>query len=157
MAEELPPSDSPGPLPPPVTPPPVIPPEGGGGRKLKRAWGPLAVLAAILAKFKVFLIPAIKFLPVLIKTGGTMLLSFGLYALRWPWPYALGFVILIFVHECGHLLVAKRLGLKVGAPMFIPFVGALIMLKETPRNAGWKRRWALAGRCSAAWARRSVM
>jgi len=48
---------------------------------------------------------------------------------------AVGFVLLIFVHECGHLIAAKRIGLKVGAPVFIPFMGAIIALKEAPRNA----------------------
>jgi Zn-dependent protease len=43
--------------------------------------------------------------------------------------------LLLFVHECGHLLAAKRFGLKVSAPMFIPFLGAVILLKESPRNA----------------------
>jgi Zn-dependent protease len=53
----------------------------------------------------------------------------------WGWQFALGFVLLLFVHESGHLLVAKKFGLKVGAPVFIPFMGAFIALKEAPRNA----------------------
>jgi Zn-dependent protease len=110
-------------------------PAPGGGRGVKKALGPLAILAAFLAKMKAFLIPVLKFLPLILKTGGTMIISIGAYAMLWGWRFAVGFVILIFVHECGHLLVAKRLGLKVGAPMFIPFVGALIALKEMPRNA----------------------
>ena len=44
-------------------------------------------------------------------------------------------MILIFLHECGHLIVAKKFGLKVSAPMFIPFFGAFILLREAPRNA----------------------
>jgi len=43
--------------------------------------------------------------------------------------------VLIFIHECGHLIAAKLLGLNVSAPMFIPFVGALITLRQMPRNA----------------------
>lgn len=64
-----------------------------------------------------------------------MLITIGVYATVWGWKFALGFVILIFLHECGHLIVAKKFGLKVSAPMFIPFVGAFILLKEAPRNA----------------------
>jgi Zn-dependent protease len=64
-----------------------------------------------------------------------MILSIGVYTMMWGWMYAVGFVLLIFVHECGHLIAAKWLGLKVGAPMFIPFMGAFILLKEAPRNA----------------------
>ena len=87
-----------------------------------------AVTAALL-------IPVLKFFPVLLKTGGTMFLTIWLYAQTWGWWYALGFVLLIFVHECGHLIAAKRIGLKVGAPVFIPFMGAFIALKDAPRNA----------------------
>src|SRR5258706_15916807 len=102
---------------------------------MKKALGPLAVLGALLAKFKVLLLPALKFFPLVFKTGGTMLLSIGFYAMAWGWQFAVGFVLLIFIHECGHLIAAKRLGLKVGAPVFIPFMGAIIALKEAPRNA----------------------
>lgn len=109
------------------------PPSAGGG--VKKALGPLAVLAAIVAKFKGFLILAIKFLPVILKSGGLMFVSLWVYAQFWGWYYAAGFILLIFVHECGHLLAAKYFKLKVSAPMFIPFLGALIMLKEMPRNA----------------------
>src|SRR5437762_9960830 len=49
-------------------------------------------------------------------------------------PYTTLFRSLL-VHETGHLLVAKKFGLKVGAPVFIPFMGAFIALKEAPRNA----------------------
>jgi Zn-dependent protease len=63
----------------------------------------------------------------------------------WGWWFALGFVLLIFVHECGHLLAAKRVGLKVGAPVFIPFMGALIALKEAPRNAWIEAQVGIGG------------
>jgi Zn-dependent protease len=53
----------------------------------------------------------------------------------WGWKFAVGFVLLLLVHECGHLLVAKKFGLKVGAPVFIPFMGAFIALREAPKNA----------------------
>lgn len=74
-----------------------------------------------------------------------MFLSVWLYAMAWGWWFALGFVILIFVHECGHLIAAKRLGLKVGAPVFIPFMGALIALKEAPRNAWIEAQVGIGG------------
>ena len=101
----------------------------------KKLLTPFAVLIAALAKFKGLLLPALKFLPLLLKTGGTMILSIGVYALWWGWRFALGFVLLIFVHECGHLIAARRCGLKVGLPVFIPFMGAVIALKDAPRNA----------------------
>ena len=74
-----------------------------------------------------------------------MLLSIGAYALAWGVWFAVGFVLLIFVHECGHLLAAKRLGLKVGAPVFIPFMGAIIALKEAPRNAWIEAQVGIGG------------
>jgi Zn-dependent protease len=120
------------------------PPGPNAGKGLKKALGPLAVLGAMLAKFKVLLIPLLKFLPAL-KTGGTMLLSVWVYAMFWGFWFALGFVLLIFVHECGHLIAARRLGLKVGAPVFIPFMGAFIALKQAPRNAWIEAQVGIGG------------
>src|SRR5947208_8003172 len=105
--------------------PPVLAPnprDSGGGPRLKKAFVPLGILGVLLVKFKALLIPVLKFFPVLLKTGGTMLLTIWFYAQTWGWWYALGFVLLIFVHECGHLLEARRLGMKVGAQVFIPFM-----------------------------------
>jgi Zn-dependent protease len=90
-------------------------------------------------------LPLLKFLPVLLKTGGTMFLTIWIYAMTWGWWFAAGFVLLIFVHECGHLLVARRLGLKVGAPVFIPFMGALIALKDAPKNAWIEAQVGIGG------------
>jgi Zn-dependent protease len=123
-------------VPPPITPTPQPPRPPGLGDKIKKALGPVGVaIVALFAKFKFALLAALKYLPLLLKTGGTMILSIGAYALLWGIWFAVGFVLLLFVHECGHLLAAKRFGLKVSAPMFIPFMGALILLKEEPRNA----------------------
>jgi Zn-dependent protease len=111
--------------------------------------GPIGVVLVICLKFfaklKFIFLPILKFLPVILKTGGTMILSIWVYARWWGWRFALGFVLLIFIHECGHLLVAKRLGLKVGAPMFIPFMGAIIALKEAPRNAWIEAQVGIGG------------
>lgn len=149
-----PPPPPPAPPAPPVVAPPVFSaspgpaqPSRGGG--LKKALGPLGVIGILIAKFfakvKFILWPVLKFLPVILKTGGTMLLSIGAYALAWGVWFAVGFVLLIFVHECGHLLAAKRLGLKVGAPVFIPFMGAIIALKEAPRNAWIEAQVGIGG------------
>src|SRR6266545_5998552 len=107
--------------------------------RIKKALGPIAVVGVLIAKFlaklKFFLLPLLKFLPILLKSGGTMLLMVWVYTQLWGWQFAVGFALLLFVHETGHLLVAKKFGLKVGAPVFIPFMGAFIALKEAPRNA----------------------
>jgi Zn-dependent protease len=99
----------------------------------------------ILLKFKSFLLPALKFIPALLKTGGSMFLTIWLYAMVWGWAFAAGFVILIFIHELGHVLAARQVGVKVTAPVFIPFVGALILLKEAPQNAWAESKIAIGG------------
>src|SRR5438270_1611202 len=107
--------------------------------RVKKALAPLAVIgvmiAKLFAKLKFVLLPLLKFLPILLKSGGTMLLMVWVYTQFWGWRFAVGFVLLLFVHESGHLLVAKKFGLKVGSPVFIPFMGAFIALKDAPRNA----------------------
>jgi len=107
--------------------------------RAKKALGPLGVALVVAAKFfaklKFVLLPLLKFLPLLLKSGGTMLLMIWIYTQMWGWQFAVGFVVLLLIHECGHLIVAKKFGLKVGAPIFIPFMGAFIALKEAPRNA----------------------
>ena len=64
------------------------------------------------AKLKFVLLPLVKFLPILLKSGGTMLLMVWVYTQMWGWQFALGFVLLLLVHETGHLLVAKKFGSK---------------------------------------------
>lgn len=119
------------------------------GQKIKRGLvGIGALLYFILklgGKLKYVLLPAIKWIPALLKTGGSMFLMIWVYATTWGWPYAAGFVLLILVHECGHLIAARRLGLKVGAPVFIPFMGAFIALKEAPKNAWVEAQVGIGG------------
>src|SRR5437879_6234965 len=107
--------------------------------RVKKALGPVAVVGVVIAKFfaklKFFILPALKFLPLLLKSGGTMLLMIWVYTMMWGWKFAVGFVLLLLVHECGHLIVAKKFGLKLGASVLLPFMGAFIALKEAPRNA----------------------
>jgi Zn-dependent protease len=101
-----------------------------------RKWAAAIAAAAVLI---------FKFFPFLLKTGGTMVLSIVVYALMWGWWFAAGFVVLLFVHECGHLIAARRCGLKVGLPVFIPFMGAAIALKEAPRNAWIEAQVGIGG------------
>ena len=116
--------------------------------KAKKYLGPIGILLVLLVKFgaklKFLVLPFIKFFPVLLKTGGTMLISIWAYSMFWGWKFAAGFVILILLHEFGHLIAARIFRLKVGLPVFIPFMGALIALKEAPRHA-WVEFWIAAG------------
>ena len=81
----------------------------------------------------------------LFTTGGTMLISLVVYAFIFGWKYAAGFVVLLFVHEMGHYIAAKQRGLDVGAPTFIPFVGAWINLKDLPHDAETEAYVGLGG------------
>ncbi|MGJ5093707.1 site-2 protease family protein [Bradyrhizobium oligotrophicum] len=81
----------------------------------------------------------------LAMSGGTMLLSLVVYAGIWGWRYAAGFIALLFAHEMGHYVAARQRGLDVGAPAFIPFVGAWIALKEQPVDVETEAYVALAG------------
>src|SRR2546427_1707828 len=120
--------------------------------RVKKALGPLTVVGVVIAKFfaklKFVLLPLLKFLPILLKSGGTMLLMVWVYTQFWGWPFAVGFVLLLFVHESGHLLVAKKFGLKVGAPVFIPFMARSLRSRKRRAMRGWKRAWVSAGRWS---------
>ena len=81
----------------------------------------------------------------LLLVVGSMVLSIWAYSLLFGWVYAVGFVALIFVHEMGHFVAARQKGLAVGAPVFIPFVGAWVALKETPMNVETEAYVAMAG------------
>ncbi len=81
----------------------------------------------------------------LLATGGTMLLSVAAYAFLFGWRYAVGFVVLLLLHEMGHYIAARQRGLDVGAPVFIPFVGAWIQLKEMPHDADTEAYVGLGG------------
>ena len=112
---------------------------------LKKLLAPFAFVLVLLSKLKGLIIPLVKFFPVILKSGGTMILAIWAYAMLWGWKFALGFVLLILVHECGHLLAARYWGLKVGAPVFIPFMGAFIALKEAPKNAWIEAQVGIGG------------
>jgi Zn-dependent protease len=81
----------------------------------------------------------------LLTTGGTMLISVVVYAFVFGWKYAVGFVALLFIHEMGHYIAAKQRGLDVGAPTFIPFVGAWVQLKKMPHDAETEAYVGLGG------------
>lgn len=86
-----------------------------------------APVIALLVKFKVLLVALKLFWIVKIFfTAGTMLLSMWVYARYFGWPFAVGLVMLIFIHECGHALAAVLRGIKVRGMMFIPFMGGVV-------------------------------
>ncbi|OHB25902.1 MAG: hypothetical protein A2X84_05180 [Desulfuromonadaceae bacterium GWC2_58_13] len=87
-----------------------------------------------------FIFSKFKYLAVILQIGKfktffTMLISIWAYAMLWGWPFAVGFVALLFIHEMGHVAALRMLGIKATAPMFIPFMGAFIGMKQMPENA----------------------
>src|SRR2546428_9099203 len=106
--------------------------EGGVTTRLRRWGAPGVLLAVLLGKLKWLLVVA-KFLK--LSTLLSMLLMVWVYATMWGVPFAVGFVLLIFVHELGHALVMRQQGIPAGAPVFIPFVGAVIAMRGLPRDA----------------------
>jgi Zn-dependent protease len=109
----------------------------------RKALAPLAALGALLAKFKTIALALFKFK--IFATSGTMLVSIAAYAWIWGWKFAVGFVLLIFVHELGHVLELRRQGVPASAPLFIPFLGAVVGMKQMPEDAWKESRVALAG------------
>jgi Zn-dependent protease len=109
-----------------------IQPGGGFRSLLRKLWAPLAFLGGLALKFGfVFL----KFAALFVAIGG--------YALLWGWQFGVGIVALILVHEMGHYVEARRLGLHPSLPMFIPFFGAFVAFRNTDP---WRHaRVALAG------------
>jgi Zn-dependent protease len=115
-----------------------IQPKGFDWRGLfRRLWAPIAAIGAFLAKFG-FVLLKFKFL-------FSMFVSAAVYVWIGGWWFGIGLVVLLFVHEMGHVLEAKRQGLPVSAPLFIPFMGALITLKEMPHNAWREAKLAIGG------------
>ena len=106
-------------------------PEEQPARPPRRGWGrliaPIFIAGAVLLKIA----GSLKFLGIFVAVGG--------YALIWGWRFAIGFVLLILVHELGHYVEARRQGLNPQLPVFIPFLGAYVALRGQPfdpwRNA----------------------
>ena len=103
----------------------------------------MAAIVAFAAKFKAVLLvlPKIKIL----ATAGSALVSVAAYSLLWGWQFAAGFVALIFIHEMGHVVALRRHGIRATAPMFVPFMGAVIWAKTLGDDALTEARVGLAG------------
>ncbi|MES1039429.1 site-2 protease family protein [Peribacillus simplex] len=111
--------------------------------KLNKGWLSLGAIG-------LFFLGKMKWLFALLKIAkvGSLIsifVSLGAYALVYGWKFAVALVYLIYIHEMGHLLAAKRKGIKTSNAIFIPFVGALIALKEEPKNANQEAYLAFGG------------
>ena len=125
--------------------PPPGPIHPGSGRTplRKKLGGLLAPLAALAVKAKslLFLVGNVK----LLATFGSMAVSIAAYAWFFGFTFAIGFVLLLLLHEMGHVIQLRREGVKAGAPIFIPFLGAVIASKSLGKDAAAEARVGLAG------------
>ena len=117
-----------------------IKPRSGMRDLFRRLTAPLVAFGLLVLKFGGLLL---KFK--VVTTGASMLVSIAAYAWIWGLPFAIGFVILIFVHELGHVIELRRQGVPASAPLFIPFLGAVIGMRELPDDAWKEAKVALAG------------
>jgi len=79
------------------------------------------------------------------KTFFSMFAFFGVYWSLYGWPFALGLVLTIYIHEMGHVYVLRKLGIQSGAPLFIPGLGALILIKQRITDPSIDAKVGLAG------------
>lgn len=101
---------------------------------LGKILAPLILLGGILLKFGAFVL---KFFGIFLAVGG--------YTLIWGWRFAVGVVLLILAHELGHYIEAKREGLDPQLPVFIPFLGAYVALRNMRFDPWVNARVSLAG------------
>ena len=118
-------------------------PRGGLGERARKLWVPIAILAGLAWKFKAAALAVFKLK--IFATSGTMLVSVAAYAWLWGWRFAVGFVLLLLVHELGHVFELRRQGIPATAPLFIPFMGAVVGMKQLPHDVWREARVALAG------------
>ena len=112
-----------------------------GGPWWKRA-------AAALVIVGVFALGKLKFLLLGLSKASTffsMFAFFGLYWSQFGWALAAGLVLSIYIHEMGHVAELRRLGIAAGAPLFIPGIGALVLLKQRIDDPATDARVGLAG------------
>jgi Zn-dependent protease len=118
--------------------------DAGGGATPRAVWGTRGALATGLA----FLATKAKLLLLGLTKAGTlfsMLLAVGVYWTVFGWPFAVLLVLSIYVHEMGHVAALRRFGLPASAPMFVPGLGALILLRQHPSSPRQDARIGLAG------------
>jgi len=131
----------PEPAPPPEPAPAASPPRQSFFRRRIAPLG--AAIIAFLTKIKaiLLLLPQVK----LLATAATMAVSVAAYGAIWGFSFGLGFVILLLVHEMGHVIALRREGIRASAPMFVPFLGAVISARSLGDNALAEARVGLAG------------
>jgi Zn-dependent protease len=109
-------------------------------RRWSGAAGVVSLLLLIAGKLKFLLLGLTK-----ASTFISMFAFFGVYWSVYGWPLALGLVLAIYIHEMGHVAMLRTLGIDAGAPLFIPGMGALVMLKQHVTDPLTDAKIGLAG------------
>jgi Zn-dependent protease len=120
-----------------------IHPRGRLGELLRKLWAPIAAAGFLVFKFKTAILALFKLK--IFVTAGSMLVSIAAYGWIWGWRFAVGFVFLLLIHELGHVLELRRQGVPATAPLFIPFLGAVVGMKQMPPSVWKEAQVALAG------------
>lgn len=71
----------------------------------------------------------------LIITGGSMAVFIWAFTIFFGFWLSALFTFLLFVHEMGHVVALKWRGLQASSPIFIPFLGAVVIMKQQPKDA----------------------
>jgi len=115
--------------------------DGNVWKKRFAKLGPIGTfLLVALSKGKLLLLGLTK-----LSTFASMLAFFAVYWSIFGWKFALGFVLSIYIHEMGHVMALRRYNIAASAPMFIPFFGAIVRMRQYPHNVGEDARVGLAG------------
>lgn len=80
-----------------------------------------------------------------LSTTISMVLSAVVYAAAFGWQFAIGFILLLLIHELGHVLASRIMGIRTSALLFIPFLGAVVRLAATPNSIKSEANIALGG------------
>ena len=124
----------------------MSPPAGASAAGTAQPWWRRG--AGVAVSVVLLLIGKLKFLLLGLTKASTFVSMFAFFAVYWNiygWPLALGLVVSIYIHEMGHVAMLRRLGIAAGAPLFIPGVGALVMLKQHVSDPIVDARIGLAG------------
>jgi Zn-dependent protease len=126
------------------TPPASMEPPPERQHWLRRLLAPVAGAGLVVWKVAGPLLLALKNVKFL-ATSASFLVSLAAYTSIWGWRFALGFMVLLFVHELGHVIQLRREGVPASAPLFVPFLGAFVGMRSMPDNAWAEAKVGLAG------------
>lgn len=98
----------------------------------------LGLMSAFMATIKLLKFAKFALVPI------SLLGSLVAYGLALGWVFGAILVVVLFVHEMGHVFAARRVGVNVSAPYFIPFMGAVI-LADREDLKGEKHSYMAAG------------